>query len=61
MTDLEIKQYLYNNNWTVNPQDFLMNVLNTSNQIIDEHFDFEKHIYTIITHDNVFTVKWDIK
>ena len=34
MTDIEIKKYLDKNNWSVDPQDFIINVLNNSNQII---------------------------
>lgn len=54
MTDLEIKKYLENRNYIVNSQDVVMDIFNTSQQIIDEIYDFETHIMTIITKDNSF-------
>lgn len=47
MTDLEIKAYLDKNNWAVSAQDFLMNVLNTSRQIISKKYNSKT--MTIIT------------
>lgn len=54
MTDLEIKKYLENRNYIVNSQDVVMDIFNTSQQIIDEIYDFETHIMTIVTKDNSF-------
>lgn len=58
MTDLEIKQYLEENNWEVNAQDCLMKVLNTSYQIINADYNFENGMMTIVTPDNKFIFKW---
>ena len=51
MTDIEIKKYLDKNNWSVDPQDFIINVLN----------NFEKQLMTIITPNNKFSFIWNIK
>lgn len=58
ITDTEIKQYLDKNDWSVNAQDCLMKVLNTSHQIIDAIYDSETSMMTIITSENKFTFKW---
>ena len=60
MTDTEIKHYLDKNNWSVNAQDCLIKVLNTSHQIIDTIYDFETSMMTIITSGNEFTFKWNL-
>lgn len=58
MTDLEIKQYLNKNNWKVKAQDFIMNVFNTSPQIIGVEYDSDTGEMTIRTYKNIFTFKW---
>lgn len=58
MTDLEIKQYLEENNWAVDAQDCLMKVLNTSHQIMETDYDFATELMTIKTPDNKFVFKW---
>lgn len=58
MTDLEIKQYLDENNWAVGAQDCLMKVLNTSHQIIKADYNFANGTMTLITPDNKFIFKW---
>ena len=58
MTDNEIEKYLSDHNWSVNAQDCLMDVLNTSYQIIDKHYDFDTSMMTLTTPDNMFTFKW---
>lgn len=58
MTDLEIKQYLDENNWSVNAQDCLMKVFNTSYQIISTKYNFKNGMMTIITPDNKFIFEW---
>lgn len=58
MTDQEIKQYLDNNNGAIDAQDALMNIFNTSPQIIDKKYDFKNHLMTIVTPNNKFTFKW---
>lgn len=55
MTDQEIKQYLENRNYIINSQDIVMDIFNTSQQILDKIYDFETHIMTIVTKDNSFT------
>ena len=39
MTDSEIKQYLDNHNWSVDAQDCVLEVFNTSHQILDKIYD----------------------
>ena len=58
MTDLEIKEYLDNNNWTVNPNDAIMKIFNTSPQIINERYNFDNSTMTIFTPNNSFTFRW---
>lgn len=60
MTDSEIKQYLDSNSWSVDPQDCLMKVLNTSHQILDTVYDSGTSMMTIITPENKFTFKWNL-
>lgn len=55
---MEIKQYLDENNWSVDAQDCLMRVLNTSNRIISTNYENETGMMTLITPDNSFTFKW---
>lgn len=59
MTDLEISNYLVQHYYKVNSQNFLMDVLNTSPQIIDENYNFETKMMTIITPNNTFSFKWN--
>ena len=58
MTDLEIKKYLDDNNWTVNAQEGVIKILNTSHQIISTDYDFINDMLTIMTPENEFTFKW---
>jgi len=60
LTGLEIKQYLDENNWSVNAQDCLIKVLNTSYQIIKADYNFENGMMTIVTPDNKFIFKWNL-
>lgn len=60
ITDIEIKQYLDKNNWSVNAQDCLIKVLNTSYQIIDTIYNSETSMMTIITPENKFIFKWNL-
>lgn len=60
MTDPQIKQYLDENNWSVDAQDCLMKVLNTSSQIISGKYNFKNGMMTIITPDNKFIFKWNL-
>lgn len=58
MTDLEINEYLDENNWAVNSEDAIQKIFNTSPQIINEEYDFEKSTMKILTPDHIFTFKW---
>lgn len=58
MTDLEISNYLSLHHYKVDSQNFLMDVLNTSPQIIDEKYDFKTRIMTLITPENKFSFEW---
>ena len=58
MTDAEILAYIEVNNYKVNAEDFILNVLNFSPQILDTVYDSETRTMTIITPDNKFTFGW---
>lgn len=58
MSDIEIFSYLNDNDWSVKAQDFLMDVINTSKQIINKRYNRETGTMTINTPDNEFTFKW---
>jgi len=58
MTDPEISKYLSQRNFKVKAQDFLMDVFNTSPQIIDEKYDFDTKIINVYTPENKFTFEW---
>lgn len=60
MTDAEIKQYLLDNNGVVCAQDCIMNVFNTSPQIIAKNYNYETNTITFITKDNRFVCKWKL-
>lgn len=61
MTDNEIRQYLTSHYWKVNAQDCLMEVFNTSPQIISQEYDPKTGIMEIITPDNKFRFTWMLK
>lgn len=58
MTDEEIKQYLEQHDYAVLAQDGIMDILNTSRQIIKENYDFKTSKMTLTTHDNTFIFDW---
>ena len=58
MTDLLILNYLSKRNFKVKARNFLMDVLNTSPQIIDEKYDFDTKKMSIMTPNNKFSFKW---
>lgn len=60
MVDTEIIEYLRKHNFTVDVQDCLMKVLNTSRQIIDTIYDFDTGMMTIKTPDHSFIFKWNL-
>lgn len=57
MTDLEIKQYIDKNKGIINAQDCIIDILNTSYQIISKRYDFNSKTMKIRTPDNIFTFK----
>lgn len=58
MTDTEIMGYIKMNNYKINAQEFVLDVLNTSPQILDTIYNSENKMMTIITPDNKFTFEW---
>lgn len=61
MTDDEIKEYLEKHNNKVLAQDGIMDILNTSRQIIDKNYDFETRKMTLRTYDNTFVFDWVLR
>ena len=60
MTDEEIIQYLRDRNFQVSASDGIMDIFNTSYQIIDKHYDPDSRIMTIKTPDNTFSFLWKL-
>ena len=58
MTDGEIKQYLIDHSYLIEAQDGILDIFNTSYQIIDKHYDPDSSLMTITTPDNTFTFLW---
>lgn len=61
MTDEEIKQYLDSHNWSVDAHDCTMKVFNRSYQILSNYYDPETGLMTLITPDNEFIFKWNLR
>lgn len=61
MTNKEIQNYLISHNYSVDPQDCLMKVFNTSPQIQYNHYDHNTGTMTIGTEGMEFTFKWNLK
>lgn len=61
MTNNEIEQYLKEREYVVNPQEFTMDVFNTSPQIIDSNYVHSTGLMTIITPEKSFTFRWKLK
>lgn len=59
MNDLEISNYLLRHHYKVKAQNFLMDVLNTSPQIINEEYDFQTRLIKITTPQNTFSFEWN--
>lgn len=60
MSDKEIKQYLLSHNFQIDAQDGILDILNTSYQIIESHYDPDTGIMTIETPDNTFSFLWQL-
>ena len=58
MTDEEILKYLRDRNFQVPARDGIMDILNTSYQIIDTHYNPRSSVMTITTPKNTFTFLW---
>ena len=58
MSDEEIKQYLIAHSYLIEAQDGILDIFNTSYQIIDKHYDPDSSLMTITTPDNTFTFLW---
>ena len=58
MTDEEIIQYLRDRNFQVSASDGIMDILNTSYQIIDAHYNHRSSVMTIKTPKNTFSFLW---
>ncbi|WP_305113933.1 hypothetical protein [Thomasclavelia cocleata] len=61
MTDTEILNYLTEQDFLVSTQDCIMKILNTSHQVIEEKYDFDTKTMTIITPDNLFSFKLNVR
>ena len=61
MLDYEIEEYLNQNEWSVNPNDFIHDVMNTSPQVMISHYDSENKLIKIETGEKRFTFHWNIK
>ena len=58
MSDEEIKQYLIDHSYQVPAQDSILDIFNTSYQIIDKHYDPDSSVMTIKTPKNTFSFLW---
>ena len=58
MLDREIYEYLLKRGFTIEAQDGILDIFNTSYQIIDKHYDPDSSLMTITTPDNTFTFLW---
>ena len=58
MSDEEIKQYLIDHQFQISASDGILDIFNTSYQIIDKYYDHDSGIMTIKTPDNTFTFLW---
>ena len=58
MSDEEIKSYLLSHNFQILASDGILDIFNTSYQIIDSHYDPDSSLMTIKTPDNTFTFLW---
>ena len=58
MSDEEIERYLKDHQFIIDAQDGILDIFNTSYQIIDEDYDSESGLMTIKTPDHTFTFLW---
>ena len=60
MLDREIYEYLLKRGFAIDAQDGILDIFNTSYQIIDIHYDPDSEIMTIKTPDNTFSFLWKL-
>ena len=60
MTDEEILKYLRDRNFQVPARDGIMDILNTSYQIIDTQYNPRSSVMTVKTPDNTFSFLWKL-
>ena len=60
MLDREIYEYLLKRGFTIEAQDGILDIFNTSYQIIDKHYDPDSSLMTITTPDNTFSFLWKL-
>lgn len=58
MSNSEIKKYLDENNYQVHAQDGIINILNTSHQIIGIKYNPDNKTMTLVTPDYTFEFIW---
>ena len=58
MTDEEIKQYLIDHHFQISASDDILDIFNTSYQIIDTHYNHRISVMTITTPKNTFSFLW---
>ena len=58
MTDEEIKQYLIDHQFQISASDGILDIFNTSYQIIDKHYNPRSSVMTITTPKNTFSFLW---
>ena len=58
MSDEEIKQYLLDHSYLIEAQDGILDIFNTSYQIIDTHYNPRSSVMTIKTPKNTFSFLW---
>ena len=58
MTDEGIKQYLIDHQFQISASNGILDIFNTSYQIIDKHYDPDSGIMTITTPKNTFSFLW---
>ena len=61
MTDLQIQDYLSENNYIVPAEDGVSKIFNTSKQIIKKSYNPTSGTMTIVTPDNTFVFSWVLK
>ena len=60
ISDEEIEKYLLDNGFIIKSHDGIMDIFNTSYQIIDSHYNPDTGIMTITTPNNTFSFLWQL-